>query len=342
MNIILSIFYIALSALLTKIFCLAAQNSRLIDKPNERSLHSVPTVRGGGFVFITLSLLSLPILCYYTQSSMRNEGLFILCIVLLGTVSFFDDLYTLTSKFRFVIHLLIALVIAFFITINKLDLGLFVVSNQFLIIPFILFSVIWAINHFNFMDGLDGFCASQALFLFVSYSVLFNTSHALLYQEFCFALVCSLIGFLVFNFPPAKLFMGDIGSASLGLISFYIALIAQQKYQIPIFYWFLLNGLFLFDATITLIRRVINKEKWYSPHRKHAYQRLRQFGVSARKILAGQLVINVIFLILVLLLQHNKFNLNSVLVVFLGLMVFIYTFIERCFPMFKKTLSATD
>ena len=73
--------------------------------------------------------------------------------------------------------------------------------------------------------------------------------------------------------------MGDIGSATLGLITFSIALIAQQQCQIPILYWFMLNGLFLFDATSTLIRRMIKREKWFAPHRKHAYQRLRQSGI---------------------------------------------------------------
>ena len=77
--------------------------------------------------------------------------------------------------------------------------------------------------------------------------------------------------------------MGDIGSASLGLISFYIAIIAQQKYQVPIIFWFILNSLFLFDATITLLRRIIHQEKWLNAHRQHAYQRLKLCGYTIDK-----------------------------------------------------------
>ena len=238
------------------------------------------------------------------------------------------------------IQCLVALLISVFIRTEILDFGLFTFSTQYLIVPFLFFAVIWAINHFNFMDGLDGFCASQALFLFVAYALLFGFHNAMLYQDFCFVLIFSIIGFLTFNFPPAKLFMGDIGSASLGLITFGIAVIAQQKYQIPILYWFLLNGLFLFDATVTLIRRIINKEKWFAAHRKHAYQRLKQFGVDTRVILLGQIVINSSFLIGVLLFHFNKLGLGMLLLFFFGLILAVYLLIERLFPMYKKiTLS---
>ena len=336
MNLILSLFLVILSAALTKVFCVFAQNTSLMDKPNERSLHSTPTIRGGGIVFIGLPLLVLPFICYFTKTPFSEYSIFVISIILLATVSFLDDLYHLTVKPRFLIQSLVALLIALFMKPDKLDFVLFAVTNQYLIIPFLFFGVLWAINHFNFMDGLDGFCASQALFLFVAYALLFGLHQALMYQDFCLIFIFSLIGFLIFNFPPAKLFMGDIGSATLGLIVFCIALIGQQKYQIPILYWVILNGLFLFDATITLLRRVINKEKWSTPHRKHAYQRLKQLGVDSRIILLGQLIINSIFLILVLLSQAALFNAGMLLLLQLGLMFLIYYAIEKLFPMFQR------
>ncbi|MBI2785196.1 MAG: hypothetical protein HYX60_02350, partial [Legionella longbeachae] len=144
--------------------------------------------------------------------------------------------------------------------------------------------------------------------------------------------------FLIFNFPPAKLFMGDVGSATLGLITFYMALVAQQKFQIPILYWFMLNGLFLFDATLTLFRRIINKEKWSAPHKKHAYQRLRQSGISVSMILFSQTLINASFLILVGLIQIHKVH-YSIFIFQLAFLFFIYYIIDKKIPMYPSTFT---
>lgn len=306
-----------------------------MDEPNNRSMHSRPTIRGGGVVFIGLALISLPILCYLTQTSLQAQWVLLLGIVMIAVVSFLDDLYHLPVKPRFLVQCSAALLIALFIQPAQLDFGIFSITAPVLIIPLIFVLVLWSINHFNFMDGLDGFCASQALFLFAAYALLFMLHGNLFYQGFCVILMVSLTGFLIFNFPPAKLFMGDIGSATLGFITFCIALIAQQKFQIPIVYWFMLNGLFLFDATCTLIRRIIKKEKWSMPHRKHAYQRLRQSGISVRMILLGQLILNVSFLILVLLFHKNIIYSLSIILFQICLMSVIYYLIEKIFPMFQ-------
>lgn len=334
--IILSIVIIVLSAFLTKIFCHKAINTQLMDKPNERSLHSVPTVRGGGLIFIGLPLLALPILCYFTNIQFSSQLLLFVCIFLLATVSFLDDLYNLSVKPRFLIHICVALLVTLFMRPIVLNFSLFSISSAVITIPFIFISCIWAINHFNFMDGLDGFCASQAIFLFASYGLFFSFAHAEFYVYLSCILTFSLAGFLIFNFPPARLFMGDVGSATLGFITFSLAVVAQEKYQIPIIYWFILNFLFLFDSTFTLIRRIKNNEKWSSPHRKHAYQRLKQFGINTRTILLGQAMINSIFLISVLLAHSQRVHLSILLILLTGLIFFIYYRIELLFPMFKK------
>ena len=309
-----------------------------MDKPNNRSMHTIPTIRGGGLIFIGLSVLALPLLCYVTHTSVFEQLPFMLCIFFLAAISFLDDLYNLSVKPRFFAQSGVALFIALFIRPEQLDFGFIAVHYSFFIIPFIFFAVIWAINHFNFMDGIDGFCALQSVFLFCAYAILFGMMHATFYQSFCLILIFSFIGFLFFNFPPAKLFMGDVGSATLGLITFCIALIAQQKFQIPIFYWFMLNGLFLFDSTITLLRRMIHKENWSAAHKKHAYQRLRQSGVSVPTILLGQTVMNVSFLVLVLLIQEHRIHFGFLFMQII-IMLFIYYLIERKFPMYPTALT---
>lgn len=336
MTIILSVLFIILSVSLTQLFYFAAGNTRLMDKPNERSMHTKPTVRGGGVVFIGLSLLSIPYLLVNTPTSFQNLLVLALSILSLAGISFLDDLYQLSAKTRLLVQIFVALMVALFMLPERLDFALFDISNSYLMAGFLFLAVIWAINHFNFMDGLDGLCASQALFLFTAYFLLFDGQHAEFYKNFCLIMGSSLFGFLLFNFPPAKLFMGDVGSASLGLICFVMAVIAQEKYHIPIIYWFVLNGLFLFDATLTLFRRMIHKEKIFAAHRKHAYQRLKQLGVSNRMILLGQLVLNILFLSLVLLHEQELVQLSWVLLIPLVVMVIIYWTIERLFPMFER------
>lgn len=335
MPLALSLVIVVLSAVLTKLFYSLAQNTRLMDKPNERSLHARPIVRGGGLVFIGLPLLILPIISYTSAFFLSELTILIVSITLLASVSFLDDLYQLSVKPRLLVQVLVALLVALFMTPDSLDFGLFSITNPIIIVPFLFLSVLWSINHFNFMDGIDGFCALQASFLFFSYAILFGFYSASMYQDFCLVLLFSVLGFLLFNFPPAKLFMGDVGSATLGLIVFCVALMAQQKYQIPLIYWFMLNALFLFDATVTLFRRILKKEKWLSPHRKHAYQRLKQLEVKTPFILLGQFIINASFLLLVLLVRQYQWSLVAVLGIQLCCMAYFYYLIEKRFPMFQ-------
>lgn len=321
---------------MTKAFCNLATNTRLMDTPNDRSSHATPTVRGGGVVFIGIALLALPFLAHGTETPMSDLLLFIICILSLASVSFLDDLYTLSVKPRFFSQLAVALLVAIFMRPEQLDFQMFAFSNPLIIIPFLILAVLWSINHFNFMDGIDGICALQALFLLGSYALLLEFTDGVIYQEFCMVLISALLGFLVFNFPPAKLFMGDVGSATLGFIVFVIAVIAQQKYQIPIVYWFMLNGLFLFDTTVTLLRRIAHKEQWSVAHRKHAYQRLKQSGLATKWILLGQAGVNLCLLVLVLMAQANTLSVAAAILIELSLITMIYLAVEKKCPMYNE------
>ncbi len=335
MNIIYSVFFIGLSLLLTKLYCVRAQGTRLMDKPNERSLHVIPTVRGGGLVFVGLFLSSIPLVGYYLHVSLSEQLLLFMSVLLVAGVSFCDDLYQLSAKKRFAIQAIASGLAVGFLYPQMLDLLLFSLTNSYVVIGLLFFTMLWAINHFNFMDGLDGFCGSQALFLFIAYGLLFHIHGALFYQSLCFILSFALIGFLAFNFPPAKLFMGDVGSATLGFITFYMALVGQQQYQIPMGYWCILNSLFLFDATITLLRRIHNKEQWFAPHKKHAYQRLKQYGLNTRVILLGQLLINLSLLVGVFLIQFQGVSVFLFFIMMLLVLGIAYYLVEKRYPMFS-------
>ncbi|WED41915.1 MraY family glycosyltransferase [Legionella cardiaca] len=333
MKIIASLGMILLSATLIKLFYLFANNTRLLVQPNERTLHAEPTVRGSGIVFIGLWLLAIPIIGFYTEAVASQQLVLIISGFVLGAISFVDDLMNLSVKLRLLVQCLVSLGVAFYLSPLSLDFIAFAISNEIIVFLFMFGALVWAINHFNFMDGLDGFAAIQAFFLLATYSLIFDNHGAVFYEYICLMLTANILGFLIFNFPPAKVFMGDVGSATLGLTTFLMGLIAQKYYNVPILYWFMLNGLFLFDATITLIRRIFNREVWYSPHKKHAYQRIKQLGVNSEIILLGQLIINGVIVGLVACTHfYEQYTLPIVMLEIVGLSG-IYFWIERAYPM---------
>ncbi|ASQ46435.1 putative undecaprenyl-phosphate N-acetylglucosaminyl 1-phosphate transferase [Legionella clemsonensis] len=324
---------VLLSATFVKLFCSLANNTRLLVQPNERTLHAKPTVRGSGIVFIGLWLLSVSFLGLVIDTPFSQQMMLILSGLLLSAISFLDDLMNLSVKIRLLVQALVSFSLTFYLFPLPLNFLLFTVPEGIVASVFVVAAFIWAINHFNFMDGLDGFAAIQAFFLLSIYSLIFNHHQAIFYEYVCLMLVASLVGFLIFNFPPAKVFMGDVGSATLGLSTFLMGLVAQKYYSVPIIYWFMLNGLFLFDATITLLRRIVNRETWYAPHKKHAYQRIKQLGVNSELILSGQVVINAVIVGLVACIYfYPQYTLAIVALELVGLSG-IYVLIERAYPM---------
>jgi len=136
-----------------------------MDKPNSRSSHSIPVVRGGGLVFIGLILVTMPILCYYYQTPATEFIPLIISVLLLATISFLDDMYNLSSKLRLLIQAAATVVIAVSLWPGQLNFLIFSLSNPIIVLPFVVLATLWSINHFNFMDGIDGICALQAVFL---------------------------------------------------------------------------------------------------------------------------------------------------------------------------------
>lgn len=315
-----------------------------MDNPNERSMHTNSTVRGGGLIFVGLFLVALLFQTYLTDNYHIEIFTLFVGALLIAGIGFIDDMYNLSAKTRFVIQCFVAVLISILVTPNTLNLGFMVLKQQYIQMFILFFSALWSINHFNFMDGIDGLCASQAIFLFASYSILFGFHDASIYQAICLMLMASLLGFLMFNFPPAKLFMGDVGSATLGFLTFYLAIIGQKQYQIPFYYLFILNGLFLFDSTITLLRRIFEGEKWFSPHKKHAYQRLKQWGLNTRFILLGQYILNGSLLVMVLLFEGKYISMAFLVFYSMGILCSVYYYVECLYPMFaiNKKNSVTN
>ena len=250
-------------------------SEELLDVPNQRSSHSRPVLRGGGlgfiFAFAISGLISNLAIKSDSLINLTNYGKIWLVLIPLVIVGFIDDLLDVSARTKYFIHLLAAIAAIFlFGTIPIPGLSSFGLIGSVVAVILSTIAITALINFYNFMDGLDGFLGSIVALQLGFIAFYLN-------QPIFFLLVAGIIGFLWWNWSPAKIFMGDVGSTVLGA-SVVIALLGS-KAEIS-FAWAALSVTFplIGDAIYTLIRRILNKENIFEPHRNHIYQRLHQSG----------------------------------------------------------------
>jgi UDP-N-acetylmuramyl pentapeptide phosphotransferase/UDP-N-acetylglucosamine-1-phosphate transferase len=238
-----------------------------IDKPNNRSMHSVPTPRGGG-----LAVLAPLLLMYAISLGDFMDGNIVIGLLLVAIVSYIDDRRSLSSRLRLVVHAIAACALV-------LPQG----HPLYIGIGLCLLTV-WCINLYNFMDGIDGLAASMGAIGFLAIYIvnLHNVQAQLASISSIVAFSC--LGFLVFNFPPAKIFLGDVGSASLGYLMAVAIVLTTSGELSDSWPPLLIFAPFLLDATFTIARRSLSGEKFWTAHRSHLYQRLA-LRVGARRAL---------------------------------------------------------
>lgn len=274
-----------------------ALNRSLMDVPNARSSHSVPTPRGGGvaivvsFLFVLLALVDVG----YGEASVTVA--YVGTGLLVAFIGFADDHGHIAARWRLLGHFLGAGWGVFWLKgmgglatpWGELQLGLLgaVLATVY---------VVWMLNLYNFMDGIDGLASVQAISVCLGASALYGlTNHAeLLYAPLLLA--SAVAGFLLWNFPPAKIFMGDAGSGFLGCTLALLSLVGGWADPRFLFCWLILMGVFVVDATWTLMHRLLRGERIYEAHRSHAYQYAsRRFG-SHKKVTAAVAALNVCWL----------------------------------------------
>lgn len=186
------------------------------------------------------------------------------------------------------------------------------------------------------MDGTDGLASIETFFVLGVGGLICWQQGAMEIALLAWAMVIAVGGFLVWNWPKASVFMGDVGSYCLGFVIAICAIVADVHYHIPIFVWFILYAVFWFDATVTLCRRVLLKKHWATPHRDHAFQRLHRAGFSHQQILWGMMGVNTLLsLVATWASRHPQYLGVSLLGVILFLTV-IYLAIEKIFPLTKE------
>ena len=271
-----------------------ARKKEFLDRPNERSSHTVPTPHGGGLAIMGVFYAGL--IWYYFQGRVDAALFFALLWGLpIVAVSQIDDLFDLPPKLRFAVQVLSAAAALYALGgVPAMDFGLFRLEGVW-INAMALLVIVWYTNLYNFLDGIDGYAGAEAVFAGGAAYVLFGSEAGLL-------IAAASAGFLILNWHKASIFMGDVGSAPLGFVFAVMTLHAAETSAFP--GWIALLSLFWFDATLTLWRRYRRHEKLTQAHRKHAYQRLVQAGFPHdRVVFFGMMLNTVIFAILWLLPQ---------------------------------------
>lgn len=269
----------------------------ILDEVNERSSHTVPTPHGGGIALAITWFVGLGYL--YFTSQIEADLFYALSVgVIISVVSFFDDIYELSAKLRMIVQSVVAMLGLFCLGgFESLEFGLFSIENQIITNVFAFLLIVWFINLYNFLDGINGYAGSEALFLAVAGFLLFGGGHFLV-------LGVAVLGFLYWNFNKAKIFMGDVGSTLLGYNVAIFTLYYANQESTNLWVWIVLFGVFWFDATLTLVRRKLNGEKLSQAHKKHAYQRLTQSGWSHYKVTNYSIVLNILIFLCVYFISN--------------------------------------
>lgn len=309
MSLLLLFAVFAGSVLLTGLFRIYALRKGMLDTPNARSSHELPTPRGGGnAIVISFSLAALAYLLVFDHWSLNGA------IALLGAglgvalIGWIDDHGHIAARWRLLIHFCAALWACLWLNITAFPpipvFGFEVPFGTLILIPACLY-LVWLLNLYNFMDGINGIAALEAISVTVGAAViswLAAGPGAETMQTLSLLLAAATLGFLPWNFPNAKIFMGDAGSGFIGIVLGVLSL--QSVWQAPhlIWCWLILLGVFIVDATYTLIRRYRNGEHVHEAHRNHAYQYSSRLAGSHVPVTLSVAAINLCFLLPVAIL----------------------------------------
>ncbi len=256
-----------------------------MDVPNARSSHDQPTPIGGGVVIVMVTMLAYTVVCVIFPQFFAWS--FLIGGILIATISWLDDLYSVNVILRFFVHSIAAVAVIIEVGyFNSVSLPFGFVSFAFgqlgLAVTFLW--IVWVINAYNFMDGIDGIAGGQAVVSAVGWlavALLVGDQPA---ASFALAIAGSSLGFLFHNWQPAKIFMGDVGSAYIGFVIAVLPLLIARTGTIEsgILPWLALSmiWLFVFDTVFTFGRRIVGGDKVWQPHRSHLYQRLTIAGKS--------------------------------------------------------------
>lgn len=275
-----------------------AARHNLIDIPGERSSHTQPTPRGGGMAIVVVFLTANILLGTQELLEWSTVGVMVGCGLMVACVGFWDDHRGLHAYVRLAVHTLAASAALSVVGhIPSLPLGpLSIETGTFGLLVGVV-AIVWLLNLYNFMDGIDGIAAAEAITVTCGAAAILWFQDSRILSFWLLTLACACAGFLAWNWPPAKIFMGDGGSGFLGFALGVMALTTSASGSINLWCWLILLGVFVVDATFTLFRRLLRGQKWHEAHRSHGYQIAARRWHSHLKVTTAIILINVFWLL---------------------------------------------
>ena len=281
------LFGLALTIVATLITWGMLKFVRILDRPNHRSSHKSAIPKSGGISIVATFLIGMVAIALFAESGSAQQKYmigFVSSSILIAIISFLDDFSEKTAVFKLITHV-VAVVVVLYCGIvidtlsmpwaDQLPLGWigYVVS---------FFWILGLTNAYNFMDGIDGLVASTAVISALFFMIISYYAGSTFVYISCYTIIAGAVGFLIYNAPPAKIFMGDVGSAFLGFVFATLAIIAA-RYDASHTSFLVMPMLlfhFIFDTLFTFFRRLLNKEKALQAHRSHLYQLLVRSGYT--------------------------------------------------------------
>lgn len=252
----------------------------LLDVPNERRSHLVATPRGGGVAIVLSALAGLGLLSHAGWLAGTDFEAVAGAGSLVALIGFLDDHGHVAARWRLVVHFAAAAWLLYGLHgVPGIELFGVTVSTGWLLQLLGALYIVWMLNLYNFMDGIDGIASIEAITVCLGGALIYALLGRAEMGAAPFMLALAVAGFLYWNFPPARIFMGDAGSGFLGVVLAGFSIQAAWVTRELLWSWVILLGVFVADATVTLLRRLARGERIYQAHRSHAYQHASQrFG----------------------------------------------------------------
>jgi UDP-N-acetylmuramyl pentapeptide phosphotransferase/UDP-N-acetylglucosamine-1-phosphate transferase len=297
-SLVIALLVFGLSIWMTGHLSAASSRVRLLDHPNERSLHVRPVPRTGGLAIlaglalgllleVSLSLVGRGFHLLGTKTGVWVIGM----MMLLALVSLWDDWSELPAWLRFIVHGLAGagVVLGAGLQIESIPLPLMGARPLgVLAIPLTILCLMWMTNLYNFMDGMDGFAGGMSVVGFSFLCFLGWSAGQTFISLVSLVTVAAAAGFLLYNWPPARIFMGDVGSILLGFLAGTLSILGIHEKRFDLWVPVLIFSPFITDATLTLLRRLLRGEKVWRAHREHYYQRMVLSGWSHRRTVLAE------------------------------------------------------
>ena len=282
---------------------------KVIDHPNHRSMHQAPVPRGGGMSIVIITTAFYALLAWHETLPLALCFALSVPPLLVALIGLIDDFGHVSRRLRLATQIgsaTIGILAIGSLPSISLPSGLWQPSN--VLMPMAIIATVWLSNLYNFMDGINGLASLEAIFVLLSAAALCLINNALPWGFILIVFATVISGFLPWNFPRAKIFMGDSGSGFLGLSLGLLIVATGAQGALSIWSWIILLAVFITDASWTLVYRFATGQAWNEPHSSHAYQRISQASKSHTKVTLGVMLINTLWLLPLAWLAQNSPN----------------------------------